>query len=79
MKIATRRPTTNKGEENGYAYYTSWHESVVDYAFFSAQYLSDIKTEAQYFEYLKQNYAEDTSYVSRLKVIIAEENSKRKR
>lgn len=70
MKVATRRPTTNKGEENGHAYYDNWRESVVDYAFYSAQYLSDIKSEKEYLEYLKQNYAQDTSYVSKIKIIL---------
>lgn len=70
MKVATRRPTTNKGEENGHAYYDNWKESVVDYAFYSAQYLSEIKTEKSYLEYLRQSYAEDTSYVSQILKLI---------
>ena len=70
MKVATKRPTTNKGEENGHAYYESWRESVVDYAFYSAQYLSNIKSEADYLEYLKQSYAEDPNYVNKLINII---------
>lgn len=76
MRVATRRPTTNQGAEYGYAVYNTWRESVVDYAFFSAQYLSDIKTETEYFEYLKQNYAVDPTYVDRLKVIIEDEKRK---
>lgn len=71
MKVATKRPTTNKGEEHGHAYYENWKESVVDYAFYSAQYLSNIKTESQYFEYLSQSYAEDPNYVNKLKKIIS--------
>jgi hypothetical protein len=70
MKVATKRPTTNKGEENGHAYYENWRESVVDYAFYSAQYLSNIKSEADYLEYLKQSYAEDPNYVNKLINII---------
>lgn len=70
MKVATKRPTTNKGEENGHAYYESWRESVVDYAFYSAQYLSNIKSEAEYFDYLSQSYAEDPNYIIKLKEII---------
>lgn len=66
MKVATKRPTTNKGEERGHAYYDNWRESVVDYGFYSAQYLSDIKTERQYLDYLKENYAEDTNYVNKI-------------
>lgn len=70
MKVATKRPTTNKGEENGHAYYENWKESVVDYAFYSAQYLSDIKSEKEYLEYLARSYAEDTNYVYKIKKII---------
>jgi uncharacterized FlgJ-related protein len=74
MKVATLRPTTNKGEENGHAYYEGWRESVVDYAFYQAQYLSDIKTEAEYLEYLKANYAEDPNYMTQLQIILAEKD-----
>lgn len=73
MKVATRRPTTNKGEENGHAYYDNWKESVVDYAFYQAQYLSDIKTEADYLQYLNASYAEAPNYVEQLVKIILEE------
>lgn len=71
MKVATRRPTTNKGEDNGHAFYVNWKESVVDYAFYSAQYLSHIKSESEYFEYLSQSYAEDAQYVTKLRQIIS--------
>jgi hypothetical protein len=71
MKVARKRPTTNKGEENGHAYYNNWKESVVDYGFYSAQYLSNIKSEGEYFQYLGQNYAEDPNYVSKIKQIIS--------
>ena len=71
MKVATRRPTTNKGEDNGHAFYDHWKESVVDYAFYSAQYLSHIKNESEYFEYLSQSYAEDAQYVTKLRQIIS--------
>jgi hypothetical protein len=74
MKVATRRPTTNKGEENGHAYYESWKESVVDYAFYQAQYLSDIKTETEYLEYLKASYAESPVYMEKLIQLISEKD-----
>lgn len=70
MKVATKRPTTNKGEENGHAFYDNWKESVVDYAFYSAQYLSDIKSEKAYLQYLSQSYAQDTTYVNKILKII---------
>ena len=66
MKIATRRPTTNKGENRGHAAFDSWKESVVDYAFYQARYLGDIKTEGEYIQYLKANYAEDPGYVDKV-------------
>ena len=71
MKVATKRPTTNKGEDNGHAFYVSWKESVVDYAFYSAQYLSHIRNESEYFDYLGLSYAEDPNYVSKLRQIIS--------
>lgn len=70
MKVATKRPTTNKGEENGHAYFDTWKDCVVDYALYQAQYLSDLKTESEYYEYLRQNYAEDPNYVDKLKKIV---------
>jgi hypothetical protein len=66
MKVARRRPTTNKGENRGHAYFDSWKESVLDYAFYQSAYLFDIKTESQYLEYLKLNYADDPGYYAKL-------------
>jgi uncharacterized FlgJ-related protein len=70
MKQAKQRPTTNKGTENGHAYFANWRDCVVDYAFYQAAYLNDLRSESEYFEYLGQNYAEDPMYVSKLKKII---------
>lgn len=70
MKEAKRRPTTNKGTENGHAYFNHWRESVVDYAFYQAAYLNDIRSEKEYWEYLGQNYAEDPGYIIKLKNIV---------
>jgi hypothetical protein len=66
MKVAKRRPTTNKGENRGHAYFNSWKECVVDYAFYQAAYLHDLKNEQDYLQYLKSNYAEDPNYYQRL-------------
>jgi len=66
MKVARRRPTTNKGENRGHAYFDSWKECVLDYAFYQAAYLNDIKTERQYLQYLRTNYAEDPGYYTQL-------------
>lgn len=78
MREAKQRITTAQGTENNHAYYHSWQESVLDYAFYQCRYLSSISTEAQYFNYLKQSYAEDTSYVNRLQTIIDSQNLKNK-
>ena len=66
MRVASRRPTTNKGENRGHAAFDNWKESVVDYAFYQARYLGDIKTEKEYIQYLKANYAEDPGYVEKV-------------
>lgn len=76
MKIARKRPTTNKGEENGHAYYDTWKESVQDYAFFQAAYLNDIKSESEYLEYLNANYAGTPNYINLLNDIMNEEKAK---
>ncbi len=70
MKLAKQRPTLAIDEENGHAVYNNWKESVLDYALFQSRYLSVIKTKELYLEYLRNNYAEDSSYVHRLNCII---------
>jgi len=70
MKEAKTRVKTALGTQNNHAYYTSWSESVYDYAFYQCRYLSSIKSEREYFAYLSKNYAEDPRYVERLKATI---------
>ncbi len=67
MKEAKVRATTNLGTDLGHAVYGHWRESVVDYALFQCAFLTKIKTEEGYYEYLKQNYAESPNYVSKVK------------
>ena len=78
MKEAKLRSNLAKGTNRGHAYYETWQESVIDYALYYSTYLSDIKTEGEYFEYLKQNYAEDPTYVQRLKALINKRELKNK-
>jgi uncharacterized FlgJ-related protein len=78
MKEAKLRANLAKGTNRNHAYYATWQESVIDYALYYSTYLSDIKTEGEYFEYLKQNYAEDKTYVQRLKQIISKQDLKSK-
>jgi uncharacterized FlgJ-related protein len=78
MKVATIRITTSIAKEGQYAYYNTWMDSVYDRALYSATYLSSIKTEDEYYSYLRQYYAEDSRYVEKLKALIVEKNLKSK-
>jgi uncharacterized FlgJ-related protein len=78
MKEAKLRANLAKGTNRNHAYYDSWQESVIDYALYYSSYLRSIKTEGEYFEYLRQNYAEDPTYVQRLKQIIKKQDLKNK-
>ena len=76
MKEAKSRINIAGGTQNGHAYYDSWSESIYDYALYYSTYLSKIKNEKEYFQYLSQSYAEDPNYISNLKNIIEKENLK---
>jgi uncharacterized FlgJ-related protein len=78
MKEAQIRATLAQGTSRGHAYYNTWQESLYDYAMYYNAYLRKIKTEDEYFEYLRQNYAEDPTYVQRLKQIIKKQDLKSK-
>jgi len=78
MKEAKVRSTLAKGTNRSHAYYDSWQDSVLDYALYYSTYLSRIKTEGEYFEYLRQNYAEDPTYIQRLKQLIKKQSLKQK-
>jgi flagellum-specific peptidoglycan hydrolase FlgJ len=58
-----------RGTQYGHAYYGTWQESVLDYAFWMATYGSKCKTEQQYYNLLS-GYAEDPNYQAKLKSII---------
>jgi hypothetical protein len=70
MRNPSVRVSTSKGSKYGYAYYDSWRESVLDYAFFSVTYVNNLSSEESYYNYLKTVYAENTTYVSVLKNIV---------
>lgn len=69
MREATSRVSTNHGTNLNHAVYDHWRESVLDYALYQSAYLSDLKTPEQYYNYLFQHYAEDKTYVSKVKEI----------
>lgn len=68
MKVSAKRPTTAIGSKNGHAYYRTWQESLLDYALYQAYYFSHVKTVDEYLDSLS-NYAEDTTYISKIKQI----------
>lgn len=70
MKVAMQRPTTAIETLNNHAVYDSWQDSVYDYALYQSRYLSSIKTEADYYAYLHNSYAEDKTYISKLKMLV---------
>jgi uncharacterized FlgJ-related protein len=78
MKEAKLRANLAKGTNRGHAYYDTWQDCILDYALYYSTYLSDIRTEGEYFEYLRQNYAEDPTYIQRLKQIIKKQDLKSK-
>jgi hypothetical protein len=71
MKEAGKRIRTCKGTEMNHAYYDNWKQSVLDYAFYQASYLNDIKTPEQYLDYLDNNYAEIGNYKNRVNQVIS--------
>jgi uncharacterized FlgJ-related protein len=73
MRDSSKRLTTSDSTQYGYAYYDRWEDSVYDYALFQSTYLRKIKSEEEYFNYLRRNYAEDTKYVNLLKQVINRE------
>lgn len=76
MKEAKVRLNLAQGTQYNHAYYDNWEQSVIDYALYAASYLKEINSETEYFEYLKQHYAEDPNYVDKLKKLINNKNLK---
>lgn len=77
MKEARVRINLAKGTQYKHAYYNTWQESVLDYAFWMATYGSKCKTEQQYYNLLN-GYAEDPNYQAKLKNMISKNNLKSK-
>jgi hypothetical protein len=69
MKYPRQRATVAQGVDRGYAYYRSWSYSVLDYAIWQRRYASGL-TEEEYLEMLSEKYAEDKSYVKKVKSIV---------
>lgn len=67
MRVAHSRPTTAKGEYNGFAKYDSWMESVQDYALYQAAYMRKARTREQYFNALDDSYCVGHGYSTKLR------------
>ena len=76
MRKARTRITSAQGESNTYAYYRDWHDCVYDYAMYQSSVMCNVTNENEYFTRLGARYAEDTTYVFKLKKIIKDENLK---
>jgi uncharacterized FlgJ-related protein len=76
MKEANSRIKTALGTQLNHAYYNNWKESVYDYAFYQARYLSKLTTEAEYYAALDATYAEANNYSGILKTVVEKHNLK---
>jgi hypothetical protein len=76
MREAKSRINTAAGTQSNHAYYETWIESVYDYAFYQCRYLGGIRTEAEYYAYLGNSYAEDPDYVNVVKGVVKREHLK---
>lgn len=83
MKFASKRATLGKTakemneldngisdrNKNGYSHYTSWRESVLDYALFQMRFCGKMSRD-EYLRYIGKNYAGDPDYRKKLERII---------
>lgn len=76
MKLARQRLTTALGEKSGHAVYRDWVDCVYDYGMWSQAMTCNVNNEAEYFAKLDERYAEDTTYIPKLKHIIKTEKLK---
>lgn len=71
MKVTKNRPTTNFGDYNGYAIFSSLKDAVLDYAIwqngFNKEYTKDLES---YMNYLDTHYSTDSTYKEKLEWII---------
>lgn len=67
MKVATRRPSTNIGEQFAHANYDNWRDAVIDYAMWQSTFIMDIKNEDEYYQVLGKIYATGSDYVNVIK------------
>ncbi len=71
MKYPSQRPTTSIGEKNGFANFRTWQDCVYDYLIWQSRYAKKL-SEDEYYNHLSNVYAEDSSYIAKLKQIANE-------
>jgi len=76
MRKARQRITSAQSEKNTYAFYRDWVDCVYDYCMYQSSVLCNVTNEDEYFAKLSARYAEDSTYVSKLKDIIKKEKLK---
>jgi hypothetical protein len=69
MKQARVRINVALGTSRGHAYYSTWEDSVLDYAYWCATYASSCRNEDEFFSLLSR-YAEDVNYETKLREVI---------
>ena len=70
MKLAKSRPTTAIGKSRNHAEYESWIMSLIDYKLWQDQMIHRAPTKRKYLEYLSRNYAEDKTYIKKIKTLL---------
>ena len=78
MKQARVRINLAKSTQYNHAYFETWEDCLLDFAFHRATYFSKLKTEQDYYNYLGKYYAEDPSYVGKLKSMVNKHKLKEK-
>lgn len=68
MKYPNVRPTTAKGVRNGYAYYDSVDDAILDYLLYHMYLTKGVRyTDQEYIDLVLKNYAEDPAYQDKVK------------
>jgi len=70
MKQARVRINLAKSTQYGHAYFETWEDCLLDFAFHRATYFSKLRTEQDYYNYLGKYYAEDPGYIGKLKTMV---------
>ena len=78
MKQARVRINLAKSTQYNHAYFETWEDCLLDFAFHRATYFSKLKTEQDYYNYLGKYYAEDPSYTRKLKSMVNKHKLKNK-